>query len=109
LLRADRFAQLVTGADDVLAVLGQSERPAVGAGDGAAPGEYPRHPTDGFGPETRRVYDAFPDPRMVFGAGPGRRVRAAGGRGDGSLAVLQLHGLADQDGSLWRRVRPERP
>jgi len=109
LLLADRFAQLVTGADDVLAVLGQSGRPTVGAGDGAAPGEDPRHPTDGLEPETARVYDAFPTrgwcsvQDLVVEAGlPVAAVM-------GSLAVLQLHGLADQDGPLWRRVRPERP
>ncbi|HEY5880836.1 MAG TPA: DNA-processing protein DprA [Nakamurella sp.] len=108
LLLADRFAQLVTGADDVLAVLGQSGRPPTDAGDGAAPGEDPRHPTDGLEPETARVYDAFPTrgwcavQDLVVESGlPVAAVM-------GSLAVLHLHGLADQDGPLWRRVRPER-
>jgi DNA processing protein len=106
LLLADRFAQLVTGADDVLAALGQAGRPAVGAGDGAVPGEDPRHPTDGLEPEAARVYDAFPTrgscsvQDLVVESGlPVAAVM-------GSLAVLQLHNLADQEGPLWRRIRP---
>lgn len=106
LLLADRFAQLVTGADDVLAALGQVGRPAAGAADGAVPGEDPRHPTDGLEPEAARVYDAFPSrgscsvQDLVVESGlPVAAVM-------GSLAVLQLHNLADQDGPLWRRIRP---
>jgi len=26
----------------------------------------------------------------------------------GALAVLQLHGLVDQQGPLWNRIRPDR-
>ena len=78
-LIANEGALLVTGAADVLATLGCAGGPAVGADDGAAPGEDPQHPTDGLEPDAARVYDAFPTPRVVFGAGPGDRVRVAGG------------------------------
>lgn len=115
LLLADRFAQLVTGAGDVLAALGRTGRTGgtggpAGSGpqDGALPGEDPRHPTDGLEPATARVYDAFPTRgstsvhELVVESGlPGAVVM-------GALAVLQLHGLADQDGPHWRRVRPDR-
>jgi len=108
LLLSDRFAQLVTGADDVLAVLGRPGRAAAGADDGAVPGEDPRHPTDGLKPETARVYDAFPTRGSVsvqdLVVESGLPVAAV----MGSLAVLQMHALADQDGPLWRRVRPGR-
>jgi DNA processing protein len=109
LLLADRFAQLVTGADDVLAAVGGAAGAVPGAGDGAVPGEDPRHPTDGLEPETARVYDAFPArgsvsvPDLVEVSGlPVSAVL-------GALAVLQLHGLADQAGPLWKRIRPEHP
>jgi DNA processing protein len=109
LLLADRFAQLVTGADDVLAAVGGAAGAVPGAGDGAVPGEDPRHPTDGLEPETARVYDAFPArgsvsvPDLVEESGlPVSAVL-------GALAVLQLHGLADQAGPLWKRIRPEHP
>jgi DNA processing protein len=108
LLLADRFAQLVTGSDDVLAALGRSGRAVVGAGDGAVPGEDPRHPTDGLEPEAARVYDAFPTRGSVsvqeLVVESGLPVAAV----IGSLAVLQMHALADQDGPLWRRIRRER-
>lgn len=117
LLLADRFAQLVTGADDVLAALGGAAGPfapagasgAAGTADGAVPGEDPRHPTDGLAPETARIYDAFPArgavavPDLVVESGlPVAAVL-------GALAVLQLHGLVDQEGPLWHRIRRPRP
>jgi DNA processing protein len=115
LLLADRFAQLVTGADDVLTALGRTgrtgrleSRAVPGPHDGAVPGEDPRHPTDGLEPTNARVYDAFPTRgstsvhELVVESGlPAATVM-------GALAVLQLHGLADQDGPQWRRVRPDR-
>ncbi len=111
LLLADRFAQLVTGAPDVLAAVGGlAGGPAgalVGARDGAAPGEDPRHPTDGLEPETARIYDAFPArgsvPVQDLVVESGLPVSAV----LGALAVLQMHGLADQQGPLWRRIRPD--
>jgi DNA processing protein len=109
LLLADRFAQLVTGADDVLAAVGGAAGAVPGAGDGAVPGEDPRHPTDGLEPETARVYDAFPARGSVSVSDlvveSGLPVSAV----LGALAVLQLHGLADQAGPLWKRIRPEHP
>lgn len=115
LLLADRFAQLVTGADDVLTALGRTgrtgrleSRAVPGPHDGAVPGEDPRHPTDGLEPTNARVYDSFPTRgstsvhELVVESGlPAATVM-------GALAVLQLHGLADQDGPQWRRVRPDR-
>ncbi|WP_420120867.1 DNA-processing protein DprA [Nakamurella sp.] len=116
LLLADRFAQLVTGADDVLAALGGASGALravgspgdAGAGDGAVPGEDPRHPTDGLAPETARIYDAFPArgsvavPDLVVESGlPVAAVL-------GALAVLQVHGLVDQEGPLWHRIRRPR-
>ena len=83
-------------------------RAVVGAGDGAVPGEDPRHPTDGLEPEAARVYDAFPTRGSVsvqeLVVESGLPVAAV----MGSLAVLQMHALADQDGPLWRRIRRER-
>ncbi|WP_395726757.1 DNA-processing protein DprA [Nakamurella sp.] len=108
LLLADRFAQLVTGADDVLAAVGSASGAVMGAGDGAVPGEDPRHPTDGLEPETARVYDAFPARGSIsvqdLVVESGLPVSAV----LGALAVLQLHGLVDQQGPLWRRIRPDR-
>lgn len=108
LLLADRFAQLVTGADDVLAAVGAPAAAAAGGRDGARPGEDPRHPTDGLDPETARVYDAFPArgsvavQDLVIESGfPVATVL-------GALAVLQLHGLVDQEGPMWKRLRPDR-
>ena len=106
LLLADRFAQLVTGADDVLAALGSSAGAVVGPRDGAVPGEDPRHPTDGLEPETARIYDAFPARGSVsvqdLVVESGLPVTAV----LGALAVLQMHGLVDQEGPLWKRIRP---
>lgn len=107
LLLADRFAQLVTGADDVLAAVGSAAGAPVGSGDGAAPGEDPRHPTDGMEPETARIYDAFPARGSVtvqhLVVESGLPVSAV----LGGLAVLELHGLVDQAGPLWKRIRPD--
>jgi DNA processing protein len=107
LLLADRFALLVTGAPDIMAAVGSGSGPAAGAADGAVPGEDPRHPTDGLEPETARVYDAFPARGSVsvqdLVVESGFPVSAV----LGALAVLQMHGLVDQVGPLWKRLRPE--
>lgn len=107
LLLADRFAQLVTGADDVLAAVGGATSAVPGAGDGAVPGEDPRHPTDGLEPETARVYDAFPARGSVSVADLVVESGLPASAVLGALAVLQVHGLADQAGPLWKRIRPE--
>lgn len=107
LLLADRFAQLVTGADDVLAALGKLPRSSGAPAQDPLPGADPRHPTDGLDPEGVRVYDALPtsDPCSVddlvaeSGLLPHQVM--------GSLAVLELHGLAGRAGVQWRRLTPD--
>ena len=105
LLLSDRFAQLVTGADDVLAALGRSAT-AVSTAAASEPGTDPLHPTDGLDLDSARVYDAFPtvetcsvDDLVVESGLPGGQVM-------GSLAVLELHGLDTRAGAVWRRVTP---
>lgn len=107
LLLADRFAQLVSGVDDVRAALARGptrEQPGPPAPEPAL--FDPRHPTDGLDPETARVYDALPargsrsiEQLAVEAALGGREVL-------GALAVLDVHGLAARDGPAWRRTRP---
>ena len=62
----------------------------------------------GWSLEAARVYDAFPTRGSVsvqeLVVESGLPVAAV----MGSLAVLQMHALADQDGPLWRRIRRER-
>jgi DNA processing protein len=106
LLLADRFAQLVTDADDVLAALGRTRQPPATQTDGAepTPGADPRHPTDGLDLDTARVYDSLPargyssvqDLVTESGLLPTQVM--------GSLAVLDLHGLVISDGAQWRRI-----
>ncbi|MBM9466866.1 DNA-processing protein DprA [Nakamurella leprariae] len=101
LLLADRFAQLVTDGAGVLTAIG------IAAADPVPPigvGRDPRHPTDGLDPEVARVHEALPARRSVPAADlvvesalPGATVVAA-------LAVLELAGLAERDGPLWRRA-----
>ena len=107
LLLADRFAQLVTGADDVLAALGRLPPGKAPASDAeSTPGADPRHPTDGLDLESARVYDAFP----TFEACTVDDLVAESGLSApqvlGSLAILDLHGLAVKEGTLWRRLQP---
>ncbi len=106
LLLADRFAQLVTGAGDVLTALGRAptRAPATDGGPESAPGADPSHPTDGLDPLTARVYDALPaveltsvDELVVEAGLPPNEVV-------GSLAVLELHGMTVKEGTSWRRV-----
>ncbi|HEY4993107.1 MAG TPA: DNA-processing protein DprA [Nakamurella sp.] len=107
LLLSDRFAQLVTGAEDVLAALGrlppenrndQREEPT--------PGQDPLHPTDGLDEVGVLVYDALPtrascsiDDLVVESGLSSTQVM-------GALAVLHLHGLAGKEGAHWRRLTP---
>jgi len=106
LLLADRFAQLVTGADDVLAALGRLPAKAPAADTVLTPGADPRHPTDGLDLESARVYDAFP----TYEACTVDELAAESGLSAqqvlGSLAMLDLHGLAVKEGTIWRRLRP---
>jgi DNA processing protein len=104
LLLADRFAQLVTGPDDVLATLGRVQRPGGPPVPEPIPGADPRHPTDGLDPDGVRVYDALPT------SGPCSVDELVAESGllphqvMGSLAVLELHGLAGRVGTQWRRL-----
>jgi DNA processing protein len=104
LLLADRFAQLVTNADDVLAALGRSRQPPTGPASTDEPGSDPRHPTDGLDLDSARVYDSLPargyssvDELVTESGLVATQVM-------GSLAVLELHGLARRNGAEWRRV-----
>jgi len=108
LLLADRFAQLVTSADDVLAALGRLPNGKVPTPTEPTPGVDPRHPTDGLDLDSARVYDAFP----TYQACTVDELVAESGLSAqqvlGSLAMLDLHGLAVKEGTLWRRLRPSR-
>ena len=106
LLLADRFAQLVTGADDVLAVLGE-RLPAVPAvGPDAVD---PHHPTDGLPPDVARVYDALPTAAWTDVHALVVESGVVGPTVIRGLTVLELHGLAERRGPQWRRCRPGQP
>lgn len=127
LLLADRFAQLVTGADDVLAALGGRSRaaaahPSAGpppAADiptsatdppaGAPPGADPHHPTDGLPPEVARVYDALPTSAWTDVQALVVESGVIGPTVVRAVTVLELHGLAERRGAQWRRCRPGQP
>jgi len=105
LLLAERFAQLVTGADDVLAALGRQPPGVAVPEQESTPGGDPAHPTDGLDLDSARVYDALParglwsvDQLITESGLPASQVM-------GSLAVLHLHGMAVQQGASWRRAK----
>jgi DNA processing protein len=105
LLLADRFAQLVTGADDVLAALGRhGQRDGSRAAEEPVPGRDPRHPTDGLDLESARVYDAFP----TYAACSVEELATESGLHArdivGALGTLEVHGLVSKHGPLWQRV-----
>jgi DNA processing protein len=109
LLLADRFAQLVTSADDVLTALGRLPNGNLAIAARAlepSPGTDPRHPTDGLDLDSARVYDAF----HTYQACTVDELVAESGLSAqqvlGSLAMLDLHGLAVKEGTIWRRLRP---
>jgi len=104
LLLADRFAQLVTGADDVLAALGRNPASVVAAEQASVPGADPDHPTDGLDLDSARVYDSLPTRGF---ASVEQLIAESGLQASqvvGSLAILQVHGLATQQGPSWRRI-----
>ena len=105
LLLADRFAQLVTGPDDVLAALGRASD--VNA-QPALPGTDPRHPTDGLDADAARVYEALPGRGTIMAADVIIESGLIGPQVLAALAVLELHGLAERDGPRWRRVVTKR-
>lgn len=93
-------AILVTGAQDVLDVVGPGRRVTE-----QAPAFDSRHPTDGLEPDVARVYEALPSRGLrsvadlsVESALPAESVLAG-------LAVLELHDLARRQEGAWRRVR----
>ena len=108
MLLADRFAQLVTGADDVLAALGQirSAGGLPGGADAPLPGVDPRHPTDGLDLDSARVYDSLPAHGYCGVEDIVTESGLLAAQVMGSLAVLELHGLATRNGTLWRRIIP---
>ena len=102
---SDRFAQLVTGADDVLTALGRhGQRDGSRVADDAVPGRDPRHPTDGLDLESARVYDAFPTHAACsvtdLATESGLHARDI----IGALGTLEVHGLISKHGPLWQRV-----
>ena len=105
LLLADRFAQLVTGPDDVLAALG---RASDANAQPALPGIDPRHPTDGLDADAARVYEALPGRGTIMTADVIIESGLIGPQVLAALAVLELHGLAERDGPRWRRVVTKR-
>lgn len=114
LLLADRFAQLVTGADDVLAALGGRSGGEPAGPDGAAddcapvrPGDDPHHPTDGLDPDSARVYDALPTSAWAELSALVVEAGLVAATVLGALAVLELHDLVERRGHLWRRCRPD--
>jgi DNA processing protein len=105
LLLADRFAQLVTDADDVLAALGRArQRPVPPTGnEEPTPGADPRHPTDGLDLDSARVYDSLPAHGYCSVEDLVTESGLLATQVMGSLAVLDLHGLATRSGTQWRR------
>ncbi len=106
MLLADRFAQLVTDADDVLSALGRARQVPMppASKEETAPGADPRHPTDGLDLDSARVYDSLP----AHGYSSLQELVTESGllatQVMGSLAVLELHGLAVHEGAQWRRI-----
>ncbi|MET0864223.1 MAG: DNA-processing protein DprA, partial [Nakamurella sp.] len=106
LLLADRFAQLVTGADDVLAALGRLPTGTTRRATESPPGADPRHPTDGLDLDSARVYDAFPTHESCTVDDLVAESGLSAQQVLGSLAMLDLHGLAVKEGTWWRRLHP---
>ena len=105
MLLSDRFAQLVTGAEDVLTALGRRPQSAESASaTEPVPGRDPRHPTDGLDLESARVYDAFP----TYAACSVEELAIESGLHArdivGALGTLEAHGLISRHGPLWQRV-----
>jgi len=105
LLLSDRFAQLVTGAEDVLTAIGRrAPSPESASAAMPVPGRDPRHPTDGLDLESARVYDAFP----TYAACSVEDLATESGLHArdiiGALGTLEVHGLVSRHGPLWQRI-----
>ena len=105
LLLSTDSALLVTGADDVLALIDAGGRAPREEQLALPVGTDSRHPTDGLDPDVARVYEALPfrgvrsvTELSVESGLPAPMVM------DG-LAVLELHDLARRQSGAWRRIR----
>ena len=70
------------------------------------PGADPRHPTDGLDLDSARVYDAFPTHEACTVDDLVAESGLSATQVLGSLAMLDLHGLAVKEGTIWRRLKP---
>ena len=92
--------ELVTNADEIVEIVGRS-------GELANPPDHPGTPLDQLSDDEKRVYEAL----------PGRGTRSANelavesglpvGHLQGQLAMLELAGLATEDGGRWRLGNPQ--
>jgi DNA processing protein len=92
-------AELVTRADDVIEIVGR-------AGELADQPAHPSSPLDALSDAEKRVYEAL----------PGRGTRSADelaiesgvpvAQLQGDLAMLEMAGLAVQNGGYWRLTKP---
>ena len=101
LLLSTGAAVLVTGADDVLTVLGERS-PAPPPAD---PQPSKDHPTDGLEPEVARVYEALPRRGVVTVAQLSAESALPAPQVMQGLAVLELHQLVSRHDGAWRRRR----
>jgi len=93
-------AELVTSADEIVEIVGRS-------GELANTPDHPGTPLDRLSDDEKRVYEAL----------PGRGTRSANelavesglpvGHLQGQLAMLELAGLATEDGGRWRLSHPQ--
>ncbi len=100
LLLRDRFALLATSAADVLAVVRPVE-PGLFDG-GGDPG--PLRPTDGLDPLALRVHDALPARGTTTVASLSTSAGVPAAQVLATLPVLELAGLVQREGALWRRL-----
>ncbi len=97
-LLRDGAAVCVTDADEVVELIGEIGR------DVAPSRGSEERPTDGLGPEERRVHDALP---VRADAAPQMLAREAGlseAEVRGALGTLELLGIAVRHGSGWRKA-----
>ncbi len=101
MLLSTGLAVLVTGADDVLAVLGKQVAKSTIAG--ASPTK--EHPTDGLAPEVARVYEALPSRGMATVAELSAESALPTSQVIDGLAILELQQLVARHEGAWRRRR----
>jgi len=113
LLISSAAALLVTGADEVIELLGSQAQKAALDGVGCRYRQLEHeqvrptddHPTDGLEPEVAKVYDALPhnDFRSVSELSLESALTAS--TVIASLAILELHDLVRRQHGSWRRRR----